>query len=48
MQQRQLKKLSHMTGVDFNFVPANKNQFGIKYYEHKCLDDDEYFKIAAL
>ncbi len=47
MQQRQLKKLNHMTGVDFNFISANKNQFGIKYYEHKCLNDDEYFKIAG-
>lgn len=47
MQQRQLEKLSQMTGVDFNFVPANKNQFGVKYYEHRCLNDDEYFKIAG-
>ena len=47
MQQRQLKKLSYITGANFNFVRANQNQFGIKYYEHKCVNGDEYFKIAG-
>lgn len=47
IQQRQLQTLSHITDADFNFVPANKNQFGIKYYEHKCSSDEEYHKIAG-
>ena len=47
MQQRQLKKLSLLTGAGFNFVPADKNRFGVKYYEHKCANDAEYHKIAG-
>lgn len=47
MQQIQLKKLNRISGADFNFVPADKNKFGVKYYEHKCADDSEYHRIAG-
>ncbi len=47
MQQTQLKKLNRISGADFNFVPADKNKFGVKYYEHKCANDSEYHRIAG-
>ena len=48
MQQEQLNALKDITGVDFKFVPANKNKFGIKYYEYKCNTDTEYWDITGL
>lgn len=47
MQQTQLDTLRNLTGVDFAFIPQNKNKFGVKYYEHKCNTDAEYHKIAG-
>lgn len=47
MQQKQLKKLNRITDADFHFVPANKNQFGVKYYEHACANDEEFQRIAG-
>ena len=47
MQQKQLKKLNRITGADFHFVPANKNQFGVKHYEHTCANDEEFQRIAG-
>ena len=48
MQQEQLKVLSDISGgAEFKFVPADKNKFGIKYYEHKCKTDDEYFDVSG-
>lgn len=47
IQQKQLKKLNRITDADFHFVPANKNQFGVKYYEHACANDEEFQRIAG-
>ena len=47
MQSNQLKTLNEITGVNFHFVSADNNNFGVKYYEHKCPNNDEYFKIAG-
>lgn len=47
MQKDQLSILQTISGADFEFVSANKNPFGIKYYEHKCKDFTEYQDIAG-
>lgn len=47
MQEKQLKKLNRITDADFHFVPANKNQFGVKHYEHTCANDEEFQRIAG-
>lgn len=47
MQKSQLDTLKQISGADFVFVPANKNAYGVKYYEHKCVSDSEYQSIAG-
>lgn len=47
MQHEQLEILKYISGVNFNFVPLNQNNFNIKYYEHKCTNDEEYQEIAG-
>ena len=47
MQKEQIDTLKKLTGSDFEFVPANKNEYGIRYYEHKCRTDDEFQDIAG-
>lgn len=47
MQQEQLKVLKDLSGVDFKFVPTNKNEFGIKYYEYQCNNAAEYWDITG-
>ena len=47
IQQKQLKKLNRITDADFHFVPANKNKFGVKYYEHACANDEDFQRIAG-
>lgn len=47
MQKDQLSILQTISGAEFEFVSANKNPFGIKYYEHKCKDFTEYQDIAG-
>ena len=48
MQQEQLNVLKNLSGADFKFVPADKNKFGIKYYEYKCDTDTKYWDISGL
>lgn len=47
MQQEQLNILKNLSGADFKFVPADKNKFGIKYYEYKCDTDAKYWNISG-